>query len=273
MKKIGFIGYGNMARILINSLLAAKAIKPEQVIVSTRTKSKLGSLKRKYPAITVAGDNRQVAEAGAYVFICVKPLQVKDVLLEVKDHINADACLISIAGALAINNIAKMFSGKIVRIIPSVTAQSESGFSLICYGKKISGNDRRFIERVFRGIGKIKIVRERQLSDGADLTSCMPAFMAKIFQEIIMAAVKRGEFSYQDAREMITQTLYGTAKLFCEKDILLETMMDNVATKGGITAQGIKVLNKKLPSVFKELFKTTADKRKKLGQLVDKQYE
>ncbi len=44
MPKLGFIGYGSMARMLIEGFLAAKACRPEDIVVSTRTREKLAAL-------------------------------------------------------------------------------------------------------------------------------------------------------------------------------------------------------------------------------------
>ena len=41
MLKVGLIGYGSMGSMLVASLIRSGRIKPEEMIVSTRTKSKL----------------------------------------------------------------------------------------------------------------------------------------------------------------------------------------------------------------------------------------
>jgi pyrroline-5-carboxylate reductase len=59
MQNIGFIGYGHMGSILVKSLLSTKAIKQEQLIISTRTQNKLEELKSIYPDIIIAENNIQ----------------------------------------------------------------------------------------------------------------------------------------------------------------------------------------------------------------------
>jgi|GEM_PF-2407837 len=53
MVKVGLIGYGSMGRMLVRALIMSGALTPDEIIVSTRTKSKLDTLKHQ------SGKNRQ----------------------------------------------------------------------------------------------------------------------------------------------------------------------------------------------------------------------
>lgn len=52
-----------------------------------------------------------------------------------------------------------------------------------------------------------------------------------------------------------------------------EEVMTRVATKGGITEEGVKVLNVGLPKIFDELFQETLAKRKKMNDLIDNNFK
>jgi len=59
---------------------------------------------------------------------------------------------------------------------------------------------------------------------------------------------------------MIIKTLYGTSKLLYEKNMDFEQLISLVATKGGITEAGIKVLEAQLQELFDKLFNTAHEK-------------
>ena len=115
-------------------------------------------------------------------------------------------------------------------------------------------------------------MREEDLDISTDLTSCSPAFMAYIFKEFADIGAARSEISEKEAEEMVLQTLLGTVKLLTEKKMSFEEIISRVATKGGITEEGIKSLENDLPEVFDNLFKSTFNKREKLKRDLDKQY-
>jgi len=59
---------------------------------------------------------------------------------------------------------------------------------------------------------------------------------------------------------MVLETLLGTAKLLQAKNMGFEALISAVATKGGISEEGIKVLDRHLPTVFDDLVETTMNK-------------
>jgi pyrroline-5-carboxylate reductase len=48
-------------------------------------------------------------------------------------------------------------------------------------------------------------------------------------------------------------------------------LIDRVATKGGITEEGVKVLNRHLPAVFDEVFEKTLAKHETVKEMVKNQ--
>ncbi|MGC9002739.1 MAG: pyrroline-5-carboxylate reductase family protein [Dictyoglomus sp.] len=76
----------------------------EEIIVSTRSKSKLLELKEIYPEINIAENNKDLAKKAKYIFICVKQPEVKGVLDEIKEFLDHNKHVISLAGAITIEN-------------------------------------------------------------------------------------------------------------------------------------------------------------------------
>jgi pyrroline-5-carboxylate reductase len=46
-------------------------------------------------------------------------------------------------------------------------------------------------------------------------------------------------------------------------------MLNRVATKGGITEEGVKVFRQSLPNVFDEMFEATLSKRKLINKKIE----
>jgi pyrroline-5-carboxylate reductase len=49
-------------------------------------------------------------------------------------------------------------------------------------------------------------------------------------------------------------------------------LISRVATKGGITEEGVKILDRELPAIFDELLTVTLAKREKIKQQMRQQY-
>ncbi len=273
MRKIGFIGYGSMGSMIIEGFLSSKALKPDEIIISTRTMNKLDDIKKKYPEIETTDNNIYLAEKCDKIFLFVGTSAVKEVIEEMKSELSEDFHIIYITAALTIANVETMFPGKITKVIPSLTSKVNEGVSLICHNEKVTEEEASFVNSLFNSISSVKIIEEENFEVGSDLTSCAPAFIAQIFMKFAEVSAKNSNFTMEEAEDMVIKTLYGTAKLLYKGDMDFQEIISRVATKGGITEEGVKILEKELPDTFDELFKTTLDKHKKIKKKLDEQYD
>jgi len=260
MEKIGFIGYGAMGSMIIRGILQSKVLEESQMMITNRSLSKLDDLKKKHPEVEIAPDNITVAKKSQKIFIFVNTAMVMDVIDEIKDYVSPETHIIYIAAGLTMKNLQKVFSGKISKVIPSLTSEVGEGISLIAHNHMVSEEDADFVEEIFQTFSKVKIVKEDQFGLGADLTSCAPAFISIIMMKFAETAAKENLFTREEAEEMVIETLYGTAKLLHQGKYTFEEVMGQVATRGGITEEGLKILDLELPSLFEKLFESTLKK-------------
>lgn len=273
MIQIGFIGYGSMGSMMLQGFLKSGVIAPEEIIVSTRTKSKLNEIKNDFKGINIAKDNSEVAQNAHYIFVCVEPLDVQHVLREIKGFLNTESIIISIAATVSIENIESLTHAKVVKLIPSMASEVNQGVSLICYNEKVTIQEIDYIELLLNSIGKVKRIREEDFDLATELTSCAPGFFAAILVEFVNSALRqKSTMSQKDIDDMVIQTFYGTAKVMVEKNMGLNEMIQRVATKGGITEEGVKVFRNELPETFDKVFEKTLEKRKAISELVNKEF-
>jgi len=160
-----------------------------------------------------------------------------------------------------LSNIEKIVNGKISKFIPSFTSEIGEGISLICHNKKVAETDIAYLESVIGKFSSIKMMKEEEIGFATELTSCMPGLIASIFHNMSKAANNHtNSFKQCEIDSMITTTLYATAKMIYEKNMSFEKIITRVATKGGITIEGVDVFNKNLPKVFNEMFNRTLKK-------------
>jgi pyrroline-5-carboxylate reductase len=261
MNKVGFIGYGHMGSILLNSLLLVKAINPQQVVISTRTIRKLDDLKVKYPAIEIASDNPTVARQSSILFLCVGTYQVKSVLDEIKGMLSREAHLVLMSGMLEMASVERVWTGAMTKIIPTLIAEVREGITLICHNQKVKPAEKDQLHQMLRKIGSIKVIQESQMGRGSDFTSCGPGLLAAIGEQFVQVGVKEGNFTYEEGYEMFLSTLYGTAKLLHQNKENFKGLINRVARKGGPTEGGATVLETHLPEVLAKMFSATLERR------------
>ncbi|MBK9927452.1 MAG: NAD(P)-binding domain-containing protein [Anaerolineales bacterium] len=273
MKKIGFIGYGHMGSVLLNSLLATRTVEPSQLIVSTRTRSKLDALQTQYPAIEIVDDNQTVAKHSDLVFLCVGTYQVKSVLMEIQTSSNADMHLVIISGGLEIGSVEELIRGPVTKIMPTLLAEVQEGVTLVCHNHLVDANAKDRLHRLLSSFGVVKVIEENQFEIGADFTSCAPGLLAALCDQYIRAGIKHGDFTYEEAQAMLLESLYGTAKLLRETGEGFQALIGRVATHGGATEGGVDVLKESMPDVFEQVFHATMQRHENRKQVTRKQFQ
>ena len=69
-------------------------------------------------------------------------------------------------------------------------------------------------------------------------------------------------FSEEQILRMVLRTLDAAGTLMVEKEMSFETVVKRVATPGGITEEGTKVIYESFPPIADEVFRRTLAKRK-----------
>jgi competence protein ComER len=269
---IGIIGTGNMGRILVEAMIDGKAISPSSMMITNRTKSKAFSLKNKYREIRIGANPGEVAAESDLVFVCVKPLDVFKVLDEIKPHLSPNKCLVTITSPISTSQIEKIVSCSTARVIPSITNRALSGVSLITYGDKCSDHWKIKVEKLVTKIGVPLHIDEKITRAASDIVSCGPAFFSYLLQSFIQAAVKETEIDENAATIMASEMIVGLGELLKQGHYTLASLQEKVCVKGGITGEGIKVLDNELGDVFEHLFQATQAKFKEDLDKVETQF-
>ena len=262
-KKIAIIGCGSMGKMLLEKIINSKIIPEDNLFVANRTLEKIQVLKEKYKNMHICRTNKEAAENSDIIFICVRPSDIKTVLLEIIDVLDNSKHIISLNGSILFEQIETVCkNNKISKVIPSVTAEVNESQTLVCHNSKVTKEDEIVLNKILGTFGKVIELPENEMGMGAELVSCMPGFIAAIFNEIVVVAQEHTKIPEEQITNMLLNTMMGTSKLMLENKLSFEEVIIRVATKGGITEEGIKVIHEKLPEVVKEMFEKTLEKRK-----------
>lgn len=263
MFEFGFIGFGSMAKMLIHSLIKYSEVSPGSICATRGDKARLSEISVMFPGVKAYGTCRETAQNSRIVFLCVKAAEMKSALLEIKPAISNDTHIVSIAGSVSIDNLQSVIQGKISRLMPTVTSETGAGISLVCHNENVTGGDAERLEKRLEPLGRVKTVKESDMGFAAELTSCAPGFIASIFGHFADAALAHtSSLEAEEINEMVTETLFATAKLLVETGMSFNEVISRVATKGGITQEGVAVFSEALPAVFDDMFKKTMEKRR-----------
>jgi competence protein ComER len=255
--KIGVIGTGNMGTVLVEALIESKAISPSSVMIANRTKAKALLLKDKYEEIFVEENPVEVAAQTDLLFICVKPLDVLKIIDQINPQLTKEKCLISITSPISTKQIENMVNCSVARVIPSITNRALSGVSLITYGENCTNEWQASVEELCAKISVPVGIDEKITRVSSDIVSCGPAFFSYLLQRFINAAVNVTGVNESTATILASEMIVGLGELLKQGHYTLPSLQEKVCVKGGITGEGIKVLENELGEVFEHVFQAT----------------
>ena len=299
--KIGVIGYGNMGSMIVNNILKLNLLlDDEELIVSNRHLNKFESLIEEYPEenLNITSDNKEVAKQCEKILISVETPQFKEVLNEITPFITEKTHIIYTCAGLNFNHIKRFFDGKLTLVIPTLASTVTSnnaisslsrrkGVTLVKHNSKVELQERLFVEDLFNEFSYVKKIdnpiyfneeednlhpKDNELEISTILSSCGPAFIAIMIEKFAQCCSELSNISKDDAEEMILKTVIGTSLLKEDQSLSNEEIINKVATKKGITQEGIDLLDKKLNKTSKDLIKTLLKRYEEVNRDMDKAY-
>jgi len=251
---IGFIGAGNMAKALIQGMLR-EGFLASQIWVSDADFTKTHSLKKELK-VKVAS-NTELASRVNFLILATKPQDLKKALQEIAPKIKSQ-CVISIAAGVNLKTISKYLKTPscLVRSMPNNPALVGAGITAF-FSKRISANNQRKIEKIFKGCGKtLWVKKESDLDSVTALSGSGPAFVYYFIQGLSEAGEKLG-LSPKIASLLALETVYGASLTLLKTKRSPAELIPLVASKGGTTLAGLEVLQK---MHFKKILETTLQK-------------
>ncbi|WP_321507092.1 pyrroline-5-carboxylate reductase dimerization domain-containing protein [uncultured Methanoregula sp.] len=269
MTQYGFIGTGSMGSMLIRKIIGSGLVTPGGISASSKSGISARALAGT-TGITAEASNRSVAGNADVLFICVKPLEVRGVLDEVRDVLKPDALLVSIAGCVSLENLRDWAGENVhgVRVIPSVTAEENAGISLVAWGHGVTPGDKNLVLGLLNAISTAVEIDEQDFDLYTNLTSCGPALIVAMMREFAGAASRTGTIPPKLAEYLVKETMVGTARILEGGQETFDNVIGRVATKGGSTEEGVKVLETRLPDVMDEVLLALDAKRRVVAEKV-----
>jgi pyrroline-5-carboxylate reductase len=242
MKKIGFIGAGNMAGALVKGFLRAEHALPADVWVSDAAESQVRRLKRAYK-IDGTRDNRALVRGSQTIILAVKPQVMAQVLDEIRAESTPKKLFISIAAGFPLQRLEQGLGGaRVVRVMPNTPCLVGKGMSVAVAGAHATPADMKYTLKLFSACGEaVGITGEALLDAVTALSGSGPAFVYQ-FAEALADGGVRGGLSPQLATKLCFQTIVGAAAMLVESGLSPRELREMVTSPGGTTLAGLNAL-------------------------------
>ena len=241
MKKIGFIGMGNMGYAMLKGVL--NVFDPDEILFYDVNTSRMEQVTQE-TGVTHVDSNAECANNVKYLVLAVKPQFYNQVLKNIVNIVTEEHVIISIAPGITRQNLIDElgFDTRVVRAMPNTPALLGEGMTGICYDQNIfSVTEKEVIDKFFNSFGKVRIVDEKLMSAVTCASGSSPAYVYMFIEAMADSVVKYG-IPRDAAYEMVAQTVLGSAKMVLETKEHPGKLKDNVCSPGGTTIAGVAAL-------------------------------
>ena len=237
MKKIGFIGAGNMATAIIKGL-SAQNYDGGYINVFDVSKEMLDK-------ISVLG---------------VNTLDCSQEVVKQSD--------ITVPAGISTGYVQNALGCDcpVMRVMPNTPLLLKKGATALCPSDNLSEDDRKIIYDMFSGSGVCEYITEEHMNEVIAVNGSSPAYIYLFAKAMADYAVSVG-IEYDKAMSLICATLEGSAAMLRESGDSPDILIQKVSSKGGTT---IEALNKLREHGFTEAvtdaMKACTDRAEELGK-------
>ncbi len=244
LKRLGFIGGGNMAFALVKGIVSSGAV--SAVTVSDKDAEKLKRFSEfSKQGVNTSTDNSEAVSAADAVVLAVKPNVVPLVLDEIKDVLG-NKILISIAAGVSLESISAKLGNKakVVRVMPNTPAQVGCGMAVLSPNNNVSDSEAAAVEAIFKSVGEAVILDEKFMSAATALHGSSPAYVYMMIDAMADSGVKYG-LTKKQALLLAAKAVEGSAKMVLETGEHPSVLKDNVCSPAGTTIAAVCELEKR----------------------------
>lgn len=245
MKKIGFIGCGNMAQAMIGGIVKSGIFSGRDIIVSDLNEDNLAAARERY-GITAAANNIECAESADILILAVKPNLYERVISEISGRAKKDVVVVTIAAGRSIESTEKAFGReiKVVRVMPNTPSLVGEGMSSLCINSLITEEELQEIVGIFESFGRAEVVDEKLMDVVTSVSGSAPAYIYMFIEAMADGAVLDG-MPREKAYKMAAQTVLGAAKMVVETGRHPGQLKDEVCSPGGTTIEAVATFEEK----------------------------
>lgn len=239
MSKLAFIGGGNMARSLIGGMIA-RGHNPGDIGVGEPFAQARAGLAAEF-GVHVSADNAAMVAGAESLVLAVKPQRMAEVCAALPAL--GSTLIMSIAAGVTLAQLRRWLGPgpRLLRVMPNTPALVGEGTTALCGEPGMGEVDYVAAETLFASVGSTVRIPEESLMDAVTAVSGSgPAYFFLLMESMQAAAIKQG-LSAEAARQLVTGTALGAAKMATTDIEGAAELRRRVTSPGGTTAAAIAV--------------------------------
>lgn len=238
--KLGVIGVGNMANVILESVLENGVFLPSEVTLFDPYSGLTGKFENKGCMIAASVD--ELIYSSDLILIAVKPGNIEQAFGSISVNTQGK-CFISIAAGISSNYIRKFLSDGtyVIRVMPNTPILVNCGATAIALGEDIPEEYYNKAVAIFSNAGSVCFVDESLINTATAVNGSGPAYFFTMAEEMVRTAAEYG-LDRDKALLLTAKTMEGAARMLLESGRSPSELADAVSSPGGTTIAALNAM-------------------------------
>ena len=257
--KLGVVGCGHMASVMVERWLDVGSVAANQVRAATATEAE-AQLVRQRLGIACSAQAAGAIMGCDVVLLAIKPQQIETVLPPLVPHVPPGQIWLSVLVGTPRERIEGLLGNRprVVRVMPNTPARVGLGATAVCLQAELQAEEQAMVMELLGALGAVFPMVESQINGFTAVAGSGPAYVFLMMETLAAAAQAHG-FDVQTARHMAVQMVRGAAALADQDGDDPGHLRRQVTSKGGTTEAAIGVLMaRQWPAILTEAVQAAA---------------
>jgi pyrroline-5-carboxylate reductase len=248
LPQIAILGAGSMGGAILSGLLSPE-VRTGGITATNRTEAKAAAVRRE-GVVSLALESDPDATATALrgariVLLGVKPAMVPELLAGIRELLEPDALVVSLAAGVTIATMEALVPQVVFRSMPNTPSVVGLGVTGLAAGGRATHEDAALVRSLFETVGAVIELPEAQIDALSTISGSGPAYVFFLIERLTETALGLG-FDEEQARLMVEQTFRGASELLAKERAESNTgpaeLRRRVTSPKGTTERAIGVL-------------------------------
>ena len=261
---IGIIGIGNMGAAILNSIINSKICSLGDIYIYDKISQATTPFENN--GVNICKTDAEAANTD-YLILAVKPQNMEETVVNIKNNLNRQTVIISIAAGINENLFANVlgYIPKLALVMPNTPLVLGEGATALSRAGNIEDDEFEFVKAIFSTRGTAVEIDKSQMNEIIAINGSSPAFIY-LFAKGFMQYAKSVELDEQKTLELFCASLKGAAKMMTEYGKDIDSLINMVTSPGGTTLAGLKVLeNENFTDIIKKTCEATTQRARELN--------
>lgn len=251
------VGAGRMAEAILAGIVKNKDNSFETITMTNfSNKTKLEQLKQNYP-IHISLDWESEITSHDVILLASPPHTQEDILRKLASKVHGQL-IITVAAGIDTSFMEERLpiGTPVCWMMPNTAAQVGQSMSTFSCGQYVEKSHREILSEILASIGVAEEMSEQHVHDLTAITGSSPAFIYAFVEALEEAALDYG-VTRDQARRLVVNMFKGSIAML-EEGHDPKDLMQQVASPGGSTAEGLEVLkNQDFSAIIKQAIMAT----------------